>query len=241
MDTTLGQNEQKEKRGFSCLQVAGILLAAVLITVLATLFVLKSWFFPAPFKPVALSSSEQTHLAEKLSLFESIAPEPRENGKSGIPQPESSAAKQIPKTNTIEPEAYSETDASREITFSERELNGLLANNTDLADKVAIDLAENLVSAKMLIPMDPDFPILGGKILRVRAGLELAYLENKPIVRIIGISFMGVPLPNAWMGGLKNIDLVKEFGQEKGFWHSFSEGVDSMQVGEGQITIVLKE
>ena len=49
----------------------------------------------------------------------------------------------------------------------------------------------------MLIPVDPDLPIMGGKVLRVNAGLELAYANERPIVKLRGVSIMGVPLPSA--------------------------------------------
>ena len=117
----------------------------------------------------------------------------------------------------------------------------MIATNTDLADKFAVDLADNLVSARLLIPVDPDFPVLGGKTLRARAGVEVAYREGRPVVRIRGVSLMGVPMPNAWLGGLKNIDLVQEFGAEKGFWKAFADGVESISVREGRIHIVMKE
>ena len=65
------------------------------------------------------------------------------------------------------PEPYSEKGIKREIRFTERELNGLLAKNTDLAKKLAIDLSDDLISAKLLLPVDEDFPILGGKIFSV--------------------------------------------------------------------------
>jgi len=52
---------------------------------------------------------------------------------------------------------------------------------------------------------------------------------------------MGVPIPNAWLGGLKNIDLVSEFGVDPGFWKSFSEGVEHIQVTDGKIDIRFKE
>ena len=82
-----------------------------------------------------------------------------------------------------------------------------------------------LISAKILVPLDEDFPMLGGQILRVKTGVEFAYDSGKPIVRLRGVSVMGVPLPNAWLGGLKNIDLVQEFGNDQGFWKAFSDGV----------------
>ena len=142
---------------------------------------------------------------------------------------------------TLEPERYSEAGARREIAFSEREVNAFLAKNTDLAQKLAIDLSADLVSARLLIPLDPDFPMLGGKTLRVSAGVELAYKDGRPIVMLKGVSVMGVPIPNAWLGNLKNIDLVREFGGDKGFWKAFADGVESIHVEDGRLAIKLKE
>ena len=141
----------------------------------------------------------------------------------------------------LEPEAYSEEGADRSIRLSEREINSLLAKNTDLARKLAIDLSDDMMSAKLLMPVDEDFPIMGGKILKVRAGVELAYRDGKPIVILKGVSIMGVPIPNAWLGGLKNIDLVEEFGSGDGFWKAFSDGVQDIRIVEGDLQIELKE
>ncbi|MDH3972607.1 MAG: arginine N-succinyltransferase, partial [Gammaproteobacteria bacterium] len=146
-----------------------------------------------------------------------------------------------PDNGVLEPEAYSEIGASRSITMSERELNGLLAKNTDMAKKMAIDLSENLMSAKLLIPVDEDFPIMGGQILKVRAGMELAYRDNRPIAVLKGVSVMGVPIPNAWLGGMKNIDLIDYYGNEAGFWKAFADGVENIQIEDGNITMTLKE
>jgi hypothetical protein len=110
-----------------------------------------------------------------------------------------------------------------------------------MARKLAIDLSDKLISAKLLVPVDPDFPILGGKTLRVNAGVEMAYQNSKPIVILKGVSIMGVPIPNAWLGGLKNIDLISEFGDQQGFWAAFAEGVDNIRVDDGLLIIKLKE
>ena len=56
-----------------------------------------------------------------------------------------------------------------------------------------------------------------------------------------GVSLMGIPIPNAWMGGIKNIDLIKEFGQEQGFHKAFANGVEDIKVEEGLLKITLKE
>ena len=215
-------------RGSSGMKIFLIVLVTMLLTVGVTLMVVKYYFFPSEFKPVQLSVKEEQVLDAKLDRLESIdsAYQPR---RGSI---ESSA---------LEPEAYSEAGADRSIRFSERELNALLAKNTDLARKLAIDLSDNLMSAKLLVPVDEDFPIMGGKILKVRAGVELAYRNEKPIVILKGVSIMGVPIPNAWLGGLKNIDLVEEFGSGDGFWKAFSDGVQDIRIVEGDLQIELKE
>ena len=56
-----------------------------------------------------------------------------------------------------------------------------------------------------------------------------------------GVSVWGVPIPNAWLGGLKNIDLVKEFGSSEGFWKSFAEGIEDIRVEDGKLLIQLAE
>ncbi|RLC98833.1 MAG: arginine N-succinyltransferase, partial [Chloroflexota bacterium] len=62
-----------------------------------------------------------------------------------------------------------------------------------------------------------------------------------PRVVLRGVSVMGVPIPNAWLGGLKNVDLIGEFGDEQGFWSGFSQGVEDIRVEDGELRIKLKE
>ena len=47
--------------------------------------------------------------------------------------------------------------------------------------------------------------------------------------------------PNAWLGGLENIDLVEEYGADAGFWGSFADGVYNMVISEGKLRVDLKE
>lgn len=213
-----------------------IILATMVLTMAGTYWALKTYIFVSSFEPVELSQKEEGTLQQKLRSigfdFSSSSPEAGQGGKY---------KSEIGKDGFLKPEAYSEQGAKREISFTEREINALLAKNTDLAQKLAIDFADNLVSAKLLLPLEEDFPVLGGKTLRLNAGLGMAYQNNKPVIILKGISIMGVPIPNAWLGGLKNIDLVSEFGIDPGFWQSFSEGVEHIQVVDGKIDIRLKE
>lgn len=217
-----------------------IVLVTMALTIAGTYWVLKTYLFVSSFEPVELSQKEEATLERKLQSigwnFSSASSQTKRPVNQGDKYQD-----EVGKDGFLKPEAYSERGAKREISFTEREVNALLAKNTDLAQKLAIDFADDLVSAKLLLPLEEDFPIMGGKTLRLNAGLGMAYRDNRPVIILKGISVMGVPIPNAWLGGLKNIDLVSEFGVDPGFWQSFSDGIEHIQVTDGKIDIKLKE
>ena len=228
-----------DKKRFGCLQVFGLIVVAVIITAGVTILVFKTYFFPSEFKPVTLNSAEEKVLAAKLENLDSMEAGVTLHKKDALNK--SSKSDRFDPNATIKPESYSEKGIKREIGFTERELNGLLAKNTDLAKKLAINLSDDLISAKLLLPVDEDFPILGGKILRLKSGMVFTYTKGKPVIILKGVTIMGVPIPNAWLGGIKNIDLVEKFGTDKGFWKTFSDGVEDIKVEKGLLKIKLKE
>ena len=215
-------------RGFAGLTVlAGIAAVALLAAVLVG-FALHGWLFPSPFEPVRLTAPEQRVLDGKVRRI-------------GLEPAEAEPAAPRDDPTPLEPEPYREDPAAREIAITERELNALLAHNTSLADRLAIDLSAGLASAKMLIPVDPGFPVIGGRIVRVTAGVALEYADHRPRVMLRGVSFMGVPLPNAWLGNLKNVDLVEQFGAEPGFWRTVAAGIDHLEIRDGELKLRLAE
>jgi len=222
-------------QGRSGLQIFLIVLVTIIVTAALTFWIVRSYIFPAEFKPVQLSASEEQVLAQKLERIDQL----QSHRTRGSARGKKRAATEA--TDVLEPEPYSEKGASRTVSLTERELNGMLAKNTDLARKLAIDLSDDLMSAKLLIPVDEDFPIMGGKTIKVRAGMELAYRDNRAVVILKGVSVMGVPIPNAWLGGMKNIDLVQYYGNETGFWKAFADGVENIHIEDGNITLLLKE
>ncbi len=223
------------KRGFSGKQVALIVLVAVLVAVGLTVWVIRSHFFASDFRPVELSKREQAKLDDKLRTIgvdpASVLPQ----AKRDVPEDRFDA------DGRLVPEKYSEDPGARDVRLSERELNALVASNPDLARRFALDLSDSLASAKLLIPVDPDMPVLGGKTLRVNAGLELDYRAGRPAVILRGVSVMGVPVPNAWLGNLKNVDLVEQFGGNPGFWSSFANGIEMVEIDDGELHIRFSE
>ena len=230
--------ETAEKQ-FGGWQVFGFMVIAVVVTAGITIFVFKTYLFPSEFKPVTLNPHEQQVLAAKLENLDAIEGAGRPQRKSVSRK--TSKSKRYDAKAPLKPETYSEKGLKREINFTERELNALLAKNTDLARKLAIDLSDDLISAKLILPVDEDFPVLGGKTLRVRAGVAFSYSNGRPVVILKGITIMGVPIPNAWLGGIKNLDLVKEFGTDRGFWKAFSDGVKDIKIEDGVLKVKLKK
>ena len=236
MHTVEAQPLKEKTQKSGCLKIALIVVGAALLTSVLTVLLAKLYLFPKEFKPVTLSKSEERVLSNKIDALTSNTPAAARRSRSI----NTSSKHRNDARETLKPERYSEAGATREIHLTERELNGLLAHNTDMARKLAIDLSEDLASAKLLVPLDPEFPFLGGKTLKVTAGLELRYANERPVVILRGVSIWGVPIPNAWLGGIKNIDLVREFGMNQGFWSAFSAGVENIRVEEGKLTIKLK-
>lgn len=225
------ENVPSAKSGFRGIHIFLIVLVTILITIAVTFWFVRTYIYASDFTPVELAQSEQQVLNDKLKVLGYEA-EPVETIDTVKPE----------KTDEqwLRSEAYRENAEKREVSFSERELNGIIANNKDLSRKLALDLSDDLVSARLLVPMDPDFPILGGKTLRVSAGVEMTFANARPKVILKGVSLMGVPIPGAWLGGLKNVDLINEFGNQDGFWASFAEGVENIEVREGQLRVKLK-
>ena len=219
INTSLSDSPMDQKS--NGLRTFGIVVITILLTLGLGYWAFTAYLFPTSFNPVELSKTEQIQLDKKLASIRGVATSKDQK--------------------TLKPEAYNDKGANREIYFTEKELNSILANNTDLASKLAIDLSDNLASAKLLVTLDPDFPVLGGKTLKVSAGVELLLRKGKPRVSLKGVSVWGVPIPNAWLGNMKNIDLFEEFGESGGFWELLNDGLESIEVKEGKLQINLKE
>lgn len=217
------ESPRRKTRRFGCLKIIGAFAVVILVTALLTAWWVKHNVYAAQFSPTHLNASEQQALEAKMAQLEQW-------GSSATPP-----------AGTLQPEAYEEDDSRREITITEKELNAILAKRPELAERVAIDLSDDLVSVTFLIPLEEDTPLLGGTTIRVRAGATIRFEGGKPVALVRGVSIGGVPIPEAWWGDIKDKDLVSEFRDDTGFWDFFSEGVADVQVREGHVWLKLKE
>lgn len=199
-----------------------LLAAAVLVAVW-----IRQNVYASKFTPVTLTREEKVVLQDKLARLRQEEPFP--------------APFEAVPGKPLSPEPYTEAGANRQIQLSERELNGLIAGTPDVARKVAVDLADELISVKLVLPVEDEVPVLGGKTFRIHMGLAIRYEGEKPYVALKGVSLGGIPMPNAWLGYLKDVNLVEEFGSGDGFWKIISAGVRTIEVRQGRMRITLKE
>jgi len=235
MNETTNIEDHKKTGSFRGIHVVWIVLGTIVLTAAVTYWAVRTYIYAKDFEPVVLNQNEQRQLDNKL-LALGYQPEPT---SAKIQQQRDQ--NEFDSSGRLKPQKYSEESGERDLSFSEKELNSLLASNTDMAKKLAIDLSQDLVSVRLLVPVDRDFPLLGGKTLRLSTGVEMSYKDGRPRVVLKGVTVMGVPIPNAWLGDLKNIDLISEFGDKQGFWKSFAAGVDDIHVEDGELKVKLKE
>jgi len=127
---------------------------------------------------------------------------------------------------------------TKEIVLTERELNGLLNENTSLGKSVSFELATNAIHARVETDLDPDLPLIGGKHLKARARFLVGKEPGKPAFVLDDVTVWGVSLPNDWLGGLKGHDLL---GETIGGKNGKIAGVEEFRVETGKLVIRLKE
>ncbi len=219
-------------RKFSGKQVILFVGLVVLATALGVVWWMNQYVYATMFQPTRLAESEQQVLNAKMAHLLPTT----DSASSSLSQPSPSTA-DLP----LEPVPYSEKDANRQIQLTEREVNALIAKDSYMARHVAVDMADDLVSVQLVVPINHEMPIVGGKMLKLDFGLALSYANGRPVVAMRGISLGGIPLPSAWWGDIKNTNLVEEFGGSGGFWDQFSKGVEDMKIQDGQLSVLLKE
>ena len=127
---------------------------------------------------------------------------------------------------------------AKEIILTERELNGLLNERTDLGKTVSFELGTNVILARVETDLDPDLPVVGGKRLKARARFLVGGSPGHPSFVIDDLTVWGISLPNDWLAGLKGRDLL---GEVLGGKNGKIAGVEEFKVEPGQLIIRLAE
>lgn len=126
----------------------------------------------------------------------------------------------------------------KEIVLTERELNGLLNENTTLGKSVSFELATNAIHARVETDLDRGLPVVGGKHLKARARFLVSEDPGKAAFVLDDVTVWGISLPNDWLGGLKGHDLL---GEALGGKRGKIAGVEEFKVESGKLIIRLAE
>jgi hypothetical protein len=177
-----------------------------------------------PIKPVQLSAEEKQVVLHKVEAIQ----------RGDYPQVEAPDA--APTPVPAEPK-YEK--GSREIILTEKELNGLLNEQTTLGDKLQFELATDAVHARLETDLDKDLPVVGGKRLKAKARFFVKTENGVPSLVLDDLTVWGVSVPNDWLAQLKGKDLLGEIlGGGKG---GKVAGIEEMSVEPGKLKIKLKE
>lgn len=185
----------------------------VLLALIAITLVGLWWWNNRPIQPVMLSAQEKTIVEAKLEAIQA-PPKPSE------PQYEK---------------------GSKEIILTERELNGLLNENTTLGKSITFELASHAILARVETDLDPDLPLIGGRKLKARARFLVSEVPGQASFVLDDFTLWGISLPNDWLAGLKGHDLLGDVLSGGKATHGKFPGVEEFQVEAGQLKIRLAE
>lgn len=137
----------------------------------------------------------------------------------------------------------SATADERTLQISGREINALLAER-GLGENLRVELARDLLHVAMIVPIPADsgLPLLAGANLRLRFSLDAACdPQAGPLIAIRDVRLGGIPLPNAWLGGIKGLNWVDQnLNQDPGV-QRFLSGIQDLEVRPEGIRLRLRE
>lgn len=197
--------------------VTAIVLGTATLTVAGTAWWVKRNIYASPFTPVALSASEQNALDQKLNAL-------KQSGAADAQAP-------------VDPEV-----AKRTLTISDREINAFFEQQ-GLGEQVKVSLHNGGGTATFLLPMSSDGVPNSGPVLRISVSLAAKMDDqHKFALSISDVSVGGVPLPNAWLGNLKGLNMFADasIGEDPAF-KAFAAGIRDFSIRAGQLSVVLSE
>jgi hypothetical protein len=132
-------------------------------------------------------------------------------------------------------------EASRTLVINEREVNAYLAKQ-ELGESVQVKFGEGSVSAAIILTAPEDFPVFPNQKIRLRFtfGTSLS-AEHKLSLKLDDLSLGGISLPNSWIGDIKGVDLVAENVESDPALQKFLAGIQSMEIHNGTLRLVLNK
>lgn len=130
----------------------------------------------------------------------------------------------------------------KSISFTERELNGLLNEHTGYGDRLKFEIDRDAINAYLVIDIPEDSAILAGKTIRMRGRLRAVFSNSDPQLLIEDITVYGISIPNAWLGEIKHRNLADDlFGKPGPEGQAVLRGIRDFKLNRGAIEIELAE
>lgn len=166
------------------------------------------WWANRPIQATILTQPEKTQLEQKLAAVEQAPTDPE----------------YVP--------------GEKEIILTERELNGLINENTAFGDKLKLELVKDAVHARINADIPEDFPVMAGKKLKGKARFIVKDQAGAPALILEDLTIWGISLPNAWLGELKGQNLLGNLISPDG---PSLAGVEDISVSNRTLVIKLAE
>jgi hypothetical protein len=139
------------------------------------------------------------------------------------------------------PAAIPADEANRTLLISEREVNAYLAQQ-QLGESVQVKFGDGHVSAALIFTAPEDFPVFPNQKIRVRFTFGASLTpEHKLSLKLDDLSLGGISLPNSWIGDIKGVDLVAENVETDPALQKFLAGIQSLEVRDGALKLVLNK
>ncbi|MEM6910694.1 MAG: hypothetical protein AAF555_03850 [Verrucomicrobiota bacterium] len=126
---------------------------------------------------------------------------------------------------------------AKEIVLTQREINGLLNEYTEIEKEFQFQFEEGEVFARLRKKLGPEVPFLGGRTLAARARFLVREVKNRPVLILDDVTVWGVSLPNEWLGEIKGKDLLGEMLNAAGG----VPGVEGIRVEKGRMILRLAD
>lgn len=222
---TIGAAPPRKKRRW-VLYGCGSFLALFLI-IIATVAI-TIWWIQRPIKPVTLTEKEKVVLDQKLEKI---------SKDNSYPSSVTNRAIQPPQ----KPSEPVYTPGSKVLRITEREINGLLNQNTDLGQTVRLEFVRDAINAYLAVPIPKDFPIGGGRTFRARSRFHLSLDANgQPDANLEDVTVLGISLPNAWLGGVKGKNLLADAARDRN-GRPILRGIKGLHVESGALVLELED
>ncbi|TDU81320.1 arginine N-succinyltransferase [Prosthecobacter fusiformis] len=200
------------------LTILGVFVLGCGIAAATTAWWVKRNIYASPIQPVSLSQSEHQALEAKIHVLETSA------APSGLPD-------------------VSPGEQERTLVITAKEINAYLASQ-ELGETIQVDLGHDSISATVLapVPADAGLPLISGTTLRLSLSLTARMDEAKKVALIVrDVRMGGLPMPNAWLGDIKGVNLADENLSNDPALQRFFAGIESLQITPDGLRVVLAE